>query len=218
MKTIIIAALLAAPLAAHAQDLNYGSIDEDTHVATITTGTEHGLVLGAGYAHATSLADRLLVLRGDVTLGWAEVDVEDFRVRVGAQAPLVVLGRWQLVGGLTSLVRGTNNEQSRMINVGLDSSLLAGYYARRGFVALEGGFDWALATHVEHSDAYRMQAYEGARDGWYRHAGGTFRYGLQAGVSFGKNDIILRAGKLHAIDGQPTMFPFYGTLGYDRRW
>lgn len=219
MKSLIavIAVLLAAPLA-HAQDINFGAVDDDTHVVTVTTGAEHGLVLGAGYARVLALPDRQLVLGGDVALQWAEVDASDFRVRAGALAPIAWYGRWTLVGGVMSVVRGTDNEAARMINLGTDVSVLAGYYAPRWYAALETGFDWAFATHVDHSDTYRMQVYADARDGWYGNPGGTLRAGIQGGVSFGGNDIILRAGRLHDIEGKPALFPFYATLGYDRRW
>ena len=41
---------------------------------------------------------------------------------------------------------------------------------------------------------------------------------VRTGVSFGGNDIVLRAGRLFDIAGQPAAFPLYLTLGYDRRW
>ena len=215
---ILVAVLFAAPLTAHAQAINFGALDNGDQLALVTTGAEHGLVLGAGYARAMTLFDHPLVLSGDAALQWAEVDPSDFRLRAGALVPIVGADRWKLIGGVTSIVRGTNNDVARMINVGADVMLAAGYYAPHWFAAGEGGFDWAAATHVTHSDAYRMRVYADARDGWYGNAGATLRYGLHTGVSFGGNDVVLRAGRLHDIAGQPAAFPLYVTLGYDRRF
>jgi hypothetical protein len=115
-------------------------------------------------------------------------------------------------------VRGTDNDAARLISLGPDVALLGGYYTRRWFAAAELGLDCALATHVTSSDAYRMHVYADARDGWYGGSATTLRAGLQAGASFGGNDLVLRAGRLQDLAGNPAMFPFYATLGYDRRW
>jgi hypothetical protein len=210
-KLIVIVATLTTASLAHA-DVNFASVDDGTHVVSVTTGAEHGLVLGAGYARMLSVKDQPILVRTELALQWAEVDVSDFKLRAGALVPIVGNDRWKVIGGVTAIVRGTDNDIARMINAGADAAVLAGYYRPRWFAALEGGFDWALATHIDHSDEYRM-SFEGARDGWYHNAGGILRYGVQAGVSFAGNDIILRAGKL-----QDAMLPFYATLAYDRRF
>lgn len=216
MKTLITLIAVLAPLAAHAQ--NFGVLEDDTQVTTVTAGAEHGLVVGLGYARVVPVAGVPVVVGGEAELQWAEVDVSDFRLRAGALVPIAGHGAWKLIGGLHAIARGTENDVARMINLGTDVSVLAGYYRPRWFAALEGGFDWALATHIDHSDAYRMQVYADVRDGWYKAPGGTFRYGVQSGVSFGGNDIVLRAGRMHDIDGDLKLFPFYATLGYGRRW
>jgi hypothetical protein len=220
MKSLvtIIAVLLAAPLTASAQHVNFASLEEDTNVVTVTTGAEYGLMLGAGYGRALSVADRPIIVGAHLTLGWAEVDVSDFQLRAGALAPIVGDGHWKLVGGVNAIVRGTNNEIARMMNVGTDVALLGGRYAPHWFVAAEVGFDWAMATHVAHNDDYRMAVFADARDGWYGNAGGMVRGGVQTGVSFGRHDMILRAGRLLDVAGKPAMFPFYGTLTFDTRW
>lgn len=219
MKWLVTLALLVvAPLTARAQAVNFNALDEGTNLATVATGAEYGLVLGLGYGHVLAVADRPVVLAGELALQWAEVDVSDFRIRAGAYAPLVGRGRWKLIGGLTSIVRGTSNDAARMLDVGADVALLAGHYAPRWFAAAEAGFDWAIATRIAPSDTYRMQVYADARDGWYAIPGGMFRYGIQGGITFGDNDVVLRAGQQRDIAGELPLFPFYATLGYDRRW
>jgi hypothetical protein len=216
MKSAIIVMLLCAT--ASAEDINFARLHNDTNIVTVTTGAEHGLVVGAGYARVMALAGHRFVVGGDLTLAGAEMDAHDMRLRAGALAPLVTHGGWKLIGGVSAVVRTTDNDVARMTDVGSDISLLGGHYTRRWFAAGELGFDWALATHIDHSDVYRMTTYPDARDGWYGNAGGLLRFGLQGGVSFGGNDVILRAGMLRDIQGNPTMFPIYATLAYDRRW
>ncbi len=108
--------------------------------------------------------------------------------------PIVGRGAWKLVGGGTAIARATTNDVAQMIDLGTDAALVAGRYIPRWLAAAELGVDWALATHISHSDAYRMV------------------------VSLGANDLVLRAGVLRDDAGNPTTVPFYATLGYDRRW
>ncbi len=208
---MILAGLFATP--AFAQDLNFATVDEGTHVVTLTTGAEHGLVLGLGYAYGLEVKDQPIILGADLALQWAEVDASDFKLRAGALVPVIGYGKWKLIAGATATVRGTDNAVARMINVGADGQVLAGRYSKRWFAAAEVGFDWAFATHIENSDTYKMQVYADAKDGWYGNTGGTLRTGIQGGVSFGGNDVILRAGML-----QGALLPFYATIGYDRRF
>ena len=219
MKNLLLIVILTlVPVPAHAQHVNLGVLDDTTQVATVTTGAEHGLVLGLGYARVQPVAGRPIVVGGDLSLGWAEIDLSDFRLRAGALAPIVGGRSWKVIGGLTTTVRGTENDIARMTNVGVDVAVLAGRYARRGFVAAELGFDWAMATHVAHGDAYRMTVYSDARDGWYGNPGGVLRAGLQGGVSLGRFDLVLRAGRLTDATGAPAKLPFYGTLSFATRW
>lgn len=214
MKALAIVAMLAAT--AHAEDLNFGALEDDASVTTVTTGVEHGLVVGVGAGYVTTVADRQLVLAGDLALDAA--DARDVRVRVGALAPIVSHGAWRLIGGAAVVARNGYTDVAQMIDVGGDFALLAGRYSRRWFAAGEVGFDWAIATHLDHTDAYRMLIYADARDGWYRNTGGLLRTGVQGGVSFGKSDVVLRAGVLRDTSGTAPLVPFYGTLAYDRRW
>jgi hypothetical protein len=77
------------------------------------------------------------------------------------------------------------------------------------------GFDKAIVTHFKHSQLYH-EMYPGIFDGWYETAnGGNFYYGLQAGTSFGRSDITLRAGKVLTQDFKTApLVPFFGQLGY----
>jgi hypothetical protein len=216
--SVIAAVLLAAPLTAHAQHVNVAALEPHANVVAVTTGAEHGLMLGMGYGRVVDVADRPILLGAHLNLGWAEVDISDFQLRAGALAPIVGSRHWKLIGSATATLRGTENDIARMTTAGADVSLLAGRYSPRWFIAGELGFDWAMATHIEHDDAYRMNVYADARDGWYANPGGMIRAGLQSGLSLGRHDLILRAGRVVDVAGKPAMFPVYGTLTFDTRW
>jgi hypothetical protein len=222
MKTthmIVALGLIAStPLTARAQELNLSSLDEEPNRVHVTTGAEYGFVAGAGYSRVLSVRDRAFVVTGDLTLPWAGLDLSDYRVRVGALLPIVGSTRWKLAGSIAPIARGTKNSISRMTDVGVDVGLVGGYYTRRWFAAGELGVDLAVTTNIEHTDEYRMSVHADAKDGWYANTGGNLRAGLQAGVAFSAYDVILRAGQVRDVGGEPPMLPFYGTLTVATRW
>jgi len=219
LRAVVLAAVVMAPFAARAQEVNLSRLDDEAQNRVhVRTGAEYGFVAGVGYERTVSLLERRLMLTGDVALPWAGLDASDYRVRVGALVPIVGTRRWRLGGTFAPTVRGTKNDINRMTSVGTDLGVEGGFYARHWFVAGEVGFDWAITTYIANSDAYRNQVYAGARDGWYAMPGGNLRYGLQTGASFGRYDLVLRAGKMVDIGGAPPMLPFYGTLMVDVRW
>lgn len=212
-------ATAVAPRAARAQDsINLASLDEQTHRLHLTTGAEYSFVAGIGYSHITPMLDRKIVLGADVRLPVTGLDVNDWSVRIGALVPIVGTQRWKLAGSLAPMLRGNETRINRMMDVGLDTSVVGGFYMRHFFVAAEAGVDLALSTHVSHSDEYRMTVHAGAKDGWYGNPGANLRGGLQAGASFSRYDVVLRAGQVRDVNGEPPLFPFYATLTGSARW
>jgi hypothetical protein len=216
----LIAAVVAIPSLSYAQEVNLATLDEaEANHAFVRTGAEHGFVAGVGYGRGVELLGRTLLLSGELTAPWAGLDASDYRLRAGVLVPVVSFGGWKAAASLAPTLRSTKNELARMTGIGADGALTGGYYARRWFAAAELGADWEATTHVAHSDAYRTHAYANARDGWYSGPDdGNFRYGLQAGASIGRHDLVLRAGQLRTARGSKPLLPFYGTLAFNTRW
>jgi hypothetical protein len=221
MKALAITAFLTAlvlPALAGADD-HVGSVAADQpNSVSVHGGAEYGFVAGVGYGRLVRALGRPWLVGGDATLGWAEVDLHDYRLRASIAAPIASYGNWQLVGALAPTLRGTDNDAGRMVDVGVDFGITAGRYVPRWFAAGELGFDWAIATHVTNSPMYRDVIFADARDGWYSNAGGNLRYGLQAGLTLGRYTATLRAGQLRDVSGGQPLLPFYGTLAVDTRW
>ena len=107
---------------------------------------------------------------------------------------------------------------SPCVGLGANAGLTGGYYAQHWFAAGELGFDYALTTHIAHAQLYRDRVFENARDGWYVNSGGNYRLGGQAGASFGRYELALRAGILRAMMGGRPMFPLYATVALSAGW
>ena len=96
---------------------------------------------------------------------------------------------------------------------------MGGYYQRCWFIAAEFGVDWAITTHIAHSQFYRDTVYADAKDGWYANTGGEFYYGLLGGYSFPSVDIIVRAGQRRDLaKARASFLPFYATVGVNVRF
>lgn len=214
-----IGALCAAASVAQAEEVNFGAIEgNQQNMVHLRTGAEYAFVAGAGYARILRIDGRPLLVGGDVTLPWASFDLGDYRLRAEAMAPIVGPKEWKLAGRVAPMLRGLDDELARFTNFGVETGVVGGYYARQWMVAAELGLDWALSTHIKHSQRYRNIAYEDAKDGWYRNTGANFNYGLVGGGSFSRFDLLLRAGQGRDLQANPQLLPFYAMLTCNARW
>jgi hypothetical protein len=199
--------------------VNLARLDEGpANRVYVRTGAEWAFVAGVGYTRTVPVGQRRLVLLGELTAPWAAADASDYQARVGALVPVVSWRGWQLAGSLQPTVRGTKNDLGRMTSLGANAGVVGGYYSPHWFAAGELGFDYTLTTRIAHSQLYRGTVYENARDGWYVNPGGNYRLGGQAGASFSRYELALRAGVLRDMMGGQPMFPLYATLAFSTSW
>jgi hypothetical protein len=207
------AVALAAATGTSAQELNLATTGLDRPgILVARAGLDHAFLGEVGYRRVLPWNERQVLVGGDVGIPLAKPDLGDYSVRVTAGIPFGG-EHWKLAGWLSPTLRGTENAASEMTALGADLRLTGGYYTRRWFVAGEAGIDWVATTHISFSDAYRSQAYDGARDGWYRTPGGTTYVGLFAGVSFSSFDLVVRAGHPRTTGLDPQTVPAYLTVG-----
>ena len=201
----------------HAQNVNWANIDfENKHIIHANVGVDYGVVFGIGYGYEINTHLFPVIANMEFSFASGEDIFDDIKTKVGAQVRIVEFSNFQFSANLHGVIRRYENDYARLVNFGSDLSGTLGYYRSRWFLAGEMGFDKAIITHYRHSVTY-TENFPGAKDGWYGPAtGGNFYYGAQAGFSFGKNDINVRAGKLLTQDFKTTpTLPFYGELGYN---
>jgi hypothetical protein len=217
MKNILLPAMLFLATAAGAQAIHWGPRQADSkQMIYLQTGLEYGLTYGAGYAYRLSTRWPAM-LNADFSAPSGQKIVDDFKVRLGGQIQLLRIGDVHLSGQLYGVFRRLDNEFATLVNFGSEATAVVGYYRRAWFVAGEFGFDKAIVTNFQHTQAYR-DVYPSVQDGWFEPAtGGVYHYGLQTGVAFGRNGITLKAGRLvnQRWDNAPRL-PYYATLGYSR--
>lgn len=217
-SSIIIAALAIFINIVNAQTINPVRLNDTRHIFNASFGMEHGMVYGIGYGYQIKNNLFPVVVGIECSMPSGDRFFQDFKTKIGGQIRLVEYNNFQFTARLQGVFRRYENSFARMLNFGSDFSGIAGYYRRGWFAAGEFGFDKAIVTHFKHMDEYRDD-YPGVVDGWYEPStGGNFYYGLQAGVSIGRQDIFLRAGKMYSQDFRTKpAIPYYGQLGYNIR-
>ncbi|MEM6991336.1 MAG: hypothetical protein AAF721_12580 [Myxococcota bacterium] len=216
----VFVSIASAPALAAAHEVNFGALGGDRpNLLYARGGAEYGFVAGVGYGRVFRIANRPLVLSGDLTMPIAMPDFGDYRARVGVQIPIVYKRGAVLAARVAPAVRGNDNTIARMTSLGTDTGVLAGYYAKRWFIAGEVGIDAAWTTHIEHADRYRVTQNPAAKDGWYAVTGGNVYYGLLGGYSFEFADLMLRVGQSRNLSNGKTGFlPAYATLNISFRF
>lgn len=224
MKTVriyfqILVALLLTNIS-DAQTINWAKLShEEKHIINGHVGLEHGVIYGIGYGYQLKNRWFPVVLGAEYSFPSGKQIVDDFKTKIGGQIRLIGYRNIHFSARVQGIFRRYENDFARMLNFGCDISGVVGYYRPKWFVAGEVGFDKAIVTHFKHSDLYKGQ-YPQVEDGWYEPAtGGNFYYGLQAGYSFRKQDIYLRAGRIITQDFRTEpLIPYYGQLGVSWRF
>jgi len=203
----------------NAQTINWASLkEENRHILNANIGVDYGAVFGAGYGY--QIKNKLFPMIANIEYSMASGDniFDDFKTKAGVKIRWIEFHHFQFSTNLHGVYRRYENDYVRLQNFGSDLSGVVGYYRAKWFVAGEVGFDKAIITHFKHSQSYADQ-YPGVVDGWYGPTtGGNFYYGLQAGTSFGKHDIYVRAGTILTQDFKTSpLIPFYGQVGYNIR-
>jgi hypothetical protein len=214
---ILISVLTLSISSVDAQTINWASLkEENKHIVNASFGLEYGVIYGLGYGY--QIRTRLFPIVANVEYSFPSGNkiFDDFKTRIGGQIRWIEYHNFQFSTNIHGVFRRYENDFVQLLNFGSDMSGIVGYYRHKWFVAGEVGFDKAIVTHFRHSKDYKDQ-YSGVVNGWYEPAtGGNFYWGLQAGFSFRKHDIYLRAGKILTQDYKTTpMIPFYGQLGYN---
>ncbi|HEX5653570.1 MAG TPA: hypothetical protein VFX58_10880 [Chitinophagaceae bacterium] len=217
LLTIAVISLLFAANAS-SQAINWKSLDKkQRHLINVNAGAEYGFTIGAGYGY--QLKTKMpIVLTIDHSFPAGDKISDDFKTRIGGIVRIYQVNDFQFSAKIQGVFRRYENQLARLVNFGSDMSAIAGYYKPKWFVAGEAGFDKAIVTHFKHSASYK-QNFPEVIDGWYEPAtGGNFYYGLQAGLSFGRNDIYVKGGKLLEQDfSTKPLLPFYLQVGYTIR-
>ena len=209
LVALTVSALVARNAAAQ---WNVARFDRGGNRVYTEFGLDPALVTTVGYGRVVPLFGHPFLLGGDVGIGAAGFEPSDFRARLQATTAIV---RWRslyLTGSAAFITRGTENSVYRGLNFGSDFTATGGVYRPGWFVAGEFGFDKAIITHVTHSDWYR-NLYPDAKDGWYLTGGGTFHYGLTAGVALGRMELAGRAGWRRTEQFNDLAPPMYVSLG-----
>jgi hypothetical protein len=192
---------------------NVARLDPNTNRSYATFGFDPAYVAALGYGRVVPVWGHPVQVTGEAGLATAHADLGDYRLRLGVRTSVARWRSLHLTGSLAAIARGTDNVLYRGFGWGADATGTLGVYRPRWFAAAELGKDKAIVTRITHSDWYRTHYYADAKDGWYLDAGGTFHYGLAAGLTLGRMEIAGRAGIMTTEDFNDMVPPMYASVG-----
>lgn len=200
------------------QTLNWKAMDSAKRVINANFGADYSLASGISYGYKLRTT-MPLVLNANFYLPAGENALDDFKTKLGGQICLWKRSNFAASVSLLGVYRVYRTQLVRLQNFGTDVKGTFGYYKRKGFFALEAGFDKAIVTRFKHTQKYKEDIYADVVDGWYQPpTGGNVYYGLQAGCSFKKLDISLNIGRVISQDFKTLpLLPFYLNLGINYR-
>ena len=224
MKNIIyFTAILALAMvfdSVDAQTINWAGMNEiNKPIISANLGWDYGVTYGLGFGYQFRIWRFPTIANIEYSIPSGDKRIDDFKTKLGIQAKLTEFNNFHVSAKIHGIIRRYESEMVRLVNFGSDMSVVAGYYRKIWFVAAEGGFDKSIVTHFRHSQRAKDR-YPNVAGGWYQPSnGGNFYFGLQTGLSFWKNDIYVKAGKVinQNLETAP-MIPFYAQVGYNFRF
>jgi hypothetical protein len=215
-KTLPFAGLLIVALGARDATAQWNVARLATRPNRVYTsmGIDPAIVTTVGFSRVVPIYGQRFQIAADIGIAGAQLDdPRDYRARLSVMTSILHWRSLHFAGSATFITRGTENSIYRGFNFGADFTGTAGVYRPGWFIAGEFGFDKAVITHVKHSDWYRTYFYADAKDGWYLTGGGTFHYGVNAGVAFGPFEVGGRFGWLRTEDLNELTPSLFGSLG-----
>lgn len=218
IKLLILSSVLCCmTISGFSQNLNWAALkSHQKNIVHINTGWDYGMVYGAGYSYQLKYKMPVL-LNMSYSFPSGKKLLDDFKIKTGGQVRLLDIQGFQLSASVYGVYRRYQNPLVSLQNFGSEMTGVIGYYKPKWFVAGEVGFDKAIVTHFKHSESFRENIYQNAKDGWYQPAtGGNFNYGIQTGYSLNPSDIIFKLGKVLTQDYKTTpLIPYYLQLSYN---
>lgn len=220
-SVIVITVFLLLYTKLQAQLINWGNdLKQSRHLLHFNTGTEYGFTVGMGYHHLIPIKRFPLWVGGEISVPLGNLLADDFKIGIGAKVRIATLNHFKISASIQGISRRYHNELVTLYNFGSVFVGTIGFYQKKWFLGVEGGFDKAIVTNFKHSEWYKKNIYDKVQDGWYQPAtGGNFYYVLQGGVSSKKFDFTLKAGKFIQQDFTfHPLLPVYGQVGINYRF
>lgn len=221
MKNLLLLALLSSfgLKTLTAQNINWKwAENERRHYAHLNLGYDFGITTQLGYNYlVTNKKPILLTVDYSVPMGAQLFD--DFKLRLGGQVQTLMYKDFGVSIKALAATKRHETDMVRMADIGLETSIVLGYYKPTWHIASEFGLMKPIASHLMHAEVTK-ENFPSISDGWYTSTGGHYFYGLQGGKSLNKGlDISLRIGATKAQGtGKDAIIPKYAQIGFIKKF
>jgi len=213
---ILMCIVLSAPIA-KGQSINYSNLDSSSnHMSYLNFGYDYGLVLELGYGYKIDMKNPLWI-QADISKPMGGDFGDDIKTRLGVSYKAFEYNQFVITAQAYGNYRTHETEFVQMKSFGSEFSGIIGRYGSKWITELEVGFDKAIVTQLNHSDAYK-ENYTGVQDGWYLPTAGNWFYGIRFGRSLGTNSLLsMDIGATNAQGSdRNALLPRYVKLGFSK--
>ncbi len=216
MRKLFLICLIIQPSLSKSQDINWRS-DDARHRVSACFGADYSSYYGISYGRLLRIGDKPLVAGAEVTFPFGRDLSDDWRLRASVQTEALRHNHFSLTIKPGLVVRRYESPLARMHNIAADVSFFYGYQKPQWGIAAVAGYDRSISTKINHR--LLRDEYPDIKDGWYKTAGGNFKFGARANFSAGSWGLFLTAGKHYGQDftDNPT-FPFFAELTVQKRF
>lgn len=198
----------------NAQNINWSSINENqNHLLYLNLGYDYGVTTQIGYGCILNRSNPI-ILSADCSVPMGNDPIDDFKIQIGAQTPVIGFKNIQFSIKLNGVYRRHQTQLLATNSLGAEMALLFGIYKTNWHLSVELGYNNAVATQLNHSD--QMKAiYPQIKNGWFWATAGNFFYGIQGSKRIGKKfGLTFRIGATNArLNDKNALIPIYFQLG-----
>lgn len=198
-----------------AQNINWTAQEEAvSNFIYLNLEYDYGLTPQAGFAINTDFLSQTFI-SADISAPMGKNLFDDYKARLAMHSNIYSLGNFIISGKLAGIARRQETALVRIYNFGTEVKSVVGYYKPNFHIAIEMGFDKAIATHLKHQ-GHIQENFPEITDSWFVPTGGNFSFGIQISQRLAKRlEASLRFGKTKAEKGAPDpLLPVYGGLNF----
>lgn len=194
--------------------------ESDRHLLSANLGFDYNIV-AVNLSYARYFPNLKTAPFVEITQNTALLGLENFRLQTGIKSWLGSGERFILNSSLAFTWVKSTNEAGIYDGLGTTVEVLPGIRLGRWALGAHLYFNPIVATHIEHSDAFRENFYLNAKDGWYQFTAANLRAG--AFVSFLPNqdtplEITLKGGYQTSGEFDGLIPNLYFLIGLNKRF
>ncbi len=119
----------------------------------------------------------------EISTSLYQIGFANSEAKVGEMISIYESGNFKFITRLNLSVGHVKTCNFNSTKIAAEDEIGIGFYKKKSFIALTAEYEDIYFNYIKHTRYYKETYYEDAIDGWYKGGGGTFQFGMEAGVT-----------------------------------